>query len=227
MTANERAGVRAMPLKQKEVDVGEEIAREGDEPTQCCLVVRGFLQPYSILRTGERQMLSIHVDGDIPDLQGLHLRTMDHTLAAVGRSTIALISHEDMHEVLRNSPRLIYLFWRDSLIDAAVARAWIRVMGGQLAHDQLAHLLCEIYVRLDVVGLTKGSSCDMPLTQGQLGEALGLTNVHINRTLKSLRAEGLVELKNRRLTILNWDGLKEAAQFDPAYLNLREPLAFE
>ena len=215
-----------MPLKAKRVHDGDEIAREGDEPTECCLLIEGFLQRHSTLSTGERQMLSIHVAGDIPDLQGLHLRMMDHTLSSIGASTVALISHGDMLTVLQKTPRLVTLFWRDSLIDAAVARAWIKVLGRHSAHDRFAHLLCEIYLRLDVVGLTDENSCALPLTQIQLGEALGISDVHLNRTLQKLRAEGLVEFKKRRLTILDWEGLKEAAEFDPAYLNLREPLAF-
>jgi CRP-like cAMP-binding protein len=221
---DERESIQAMPLKQKKVADGEEIAREGDEPTECCLLIDGFLQRHSTLSTGERQMLSIHVAGDIPDLQGLHLRTMDHTLSSIGSSTIALISHADMLAVLRKSPRLVSLFWRDSLIDAAVARAWIKVLGRHVAHDRFAHLLCEIFVRLEVVGLTKENSCALPLTQTQLGEALGMSDVHVNRTLQKLRSEGLVDFKNRRLTILDWEGLKAAAEFDPAYLNLREPI---
>lgn len=227
LTSGERESIEAMPFTLRKVGNGEEIAREGDEPTHCCLLVEGFLQRYSVLSSGVRQILSIHVGGDIPDLQGLHLQTMDHTLASVGPSTVALLAHADMLEVLRKAPRLVGLFWRDSLIDAAVARAWIKVLGGQEAHDKFAHLLCEIYVRMDVVGLTKDNSCPLPLTQTQLGEALGMSSVHIFRTLKTLRAEGLIEHKKGRLFILDWAGLKATAEFDPAYLNLREPIDIE
>ena len=224
LTADERASIQAMPVIGKRLTSGEEIAREGDEPKECCLLVDGFLQRYGTLSNGIRQTLSIHVSGDIPDLQGLHLRTMDHTLASIGRSKVALISHRDMLEVLRKAPRLTALFWRDSLIDAAIARAWVKMLGGHDAFGKLAHFLCELYVRMDVVGLTDGNSCPLPLTQAQLGEALGTSIVHINRTLKKLRADGLVEHKNGRLVILNWDRLSEVADFNPAYLNLREPL---
>jgi CRP-like cAMP-binding protein len=224
LSPDERESIQSMPLKERRVAAGEDIAREGDEPFECCLLIEGFLQRHSTLHTGERQMLSFHVAGDIPDLQGLHLKTMDHTLSSIGASTVALISHPDMLAVLRKAPRLVSLFWRDSLIDAAVARAWIKVLGRQSAHDRFAHLLCEIYVRLDVIGQTDGNSCALPLTQTQLGEALGMSDVHINRTLQKLRTEGLVEFKKQRLTILNWEGLKKAAEFDPAYLNLRDPI---
>jgi CRP-like cAMP-binding protein len=219
----ERESIQAMPLAGRQLAAGEEIAWEGDEPTHCCLAVEGFLKRYSTLSNGIRQTLSLHISGDIPDLQGLHLKTMDHTLASVGPSQVALIAHSDMNEVLRKAPRLAALFWRDSLIDAAVSRAWVKMLGGHDAFGKFAHLMCELYVRMDVVGLAKDKSCPLPLSQAQLGEALGTSVVHINRTMRKLRAEKLVDHKNGRLFILDWDRLSEVADFDPAYLNLRDP----
>lgn len=224
LSPDERESVEAMPLRGRQLAAGEEVASEGDEPLHCCLVVEGFLQRYSTLSSGVRQTLSIHIGGDIPDLQGLHLRTMDHTLGSITRSRIALIAHGDMLEVFRKAPRLAVLFWRDSLIDAAISRAWVKVLGGHDAFGKCAHLLCELFVRMDVVGLTDGNSCPLPLTQVQLGEALGTSSVHINRTLQKLRSDGLVEHKKGRLTILDWARLRKVADFDAAYLNLREAL---
>lgn len=223
----ERQSIEAMPLTGKRLKTGDIIAREGDEPSHCCVLLEGFLHRYSILRGGQQQTLSLHIPGDIPDLQGLHLQIMDHTLASIGPSKIALIAHGDMLNVLRKAPRLVALFWRESLIDAANARTWVKVLGGHEALGKFAHLLCEIYVRMDVVGLTENNSCTFPLTQEQLGEALGVTSVHVNRTLMKLRAEGLADLRKGKLSILNWDRLREVADFDPAYLNLRESLGLD
>lgn len=223
----ERQSIKAMPLTGKRLKTGDVIAREGDEPSHCCLVVEGFLHRHSILSGGERQTLSIHIPGDIPDLQGLHLKIMDHTLASIGPSTVALIAHHDMLNALRTAPRLVALFWRESLTDAANARTWVKVLGGHEALGKFAHLLCEIYVRMGAVGLAANNSCTFPLTQEQLGEALGVTSVHVNRTLMKLRAEGLADLRKGRLFILNWDRLREVADFDPAYLNLRESLGLD
>ncbi|MFC3642337.1 Crp/Fnr family transcriptional regulator [Aquibium oceanicum] len=156
---DERESIQAMPLAEKQLASGEEIAWEGDEPTHCCLVIEGILKRYSTLSNGVRQTLSIHINGDIPDLQGLHLRTMDHTLASITPSKVALLAHRGMHEVLRKAPRLATLFWRDSLIDAAVSRAWVKMLGGHDALGKCAHLMCELYVRMDVVGLTEDNSC--------------------------------------------------------------------
>ena len=211
-----------MPLVGKELTPGQQIELEGTEPSRCCLVVEGLLRRYSIVSNGNLQTLSIHVPGDIPDLQGLHLRTMDHTLASIGRSKIAMIAHRDILDVLRKAPRLVSLFWRESLVDAAVARAWVKVLGGQDACGRLAHLACELYVRMNVMGLVRDNSYPLPLTQVQLGETIGASVVHVNRILKKMRADGLLEHKEGRLFILNWDDLSEAADFDPGYLNLRD-----
>lgn len=222
LSEDERESIETLPLVGKQLAPGEGIAWEGDEPANCCLVVDGFLRRYSTLSNGVGQTLSLHIGGDIPDLQGLHLKTMDHSLASIGTSKVALITHRDMLEVLRKAPRLGALFWRESLVDAAIARTWVKVIGGHDAFGKFAHLMCELYARMDAVGLTDGNSCPLPLSQVQLGEALGTSAVHINRTMKRLRADGLMEHKKGRLHILDWDRLSEAADFDPAYLNLRE-----
>lgn len=224
LTSGERESVEAMTLVGKDLTSGQQIAVEGNEPSHCCLVVEGLLRRYSILSNGNLQTLSIHVPGDIPDLQGLHLRTMDHTLASIGRSKIALIAHRDILEVLRKSPRLANLFWRESLVDAAVARAWVKALGGHGVLGRLAHLACELYARMNVMGLVRDNSYPLPLTQVQLGETIGASVVQVNRVLMKLRADRLLDHKEGRLVILNWDALSEAADFDPGYLNLRDPL---
>ncbi|QKC98274.1 Crp/Fnr family transcriptional regulator [Mesorhizobium sp. NZP2298] len=222
LSSDERESVEAIPLLGKQLTPGQQIELEGAEPSRCCLVVEGLVRRYSIVSNGNLQTLSIHVPGDIPDLQGLHLRTMDHTLASIGRSKIAMIAHRDILEVLRKSPRLVNLFWRESLVDAAVARAWVKVLGGHDAFGRLAHLACELYVRMNVMGLVRDNSYPLPLTQVQLGETVGASVVHINRVLKKMRADRLLEHKGGRLIIINWERLSEAADFDPGYLNLRD-----
>ncbi|WP_376740419.1 Crp/Fnr family transcriptional regulator [Mesorhizobium caraganae] len=224
LSSDERESVEAMKLVGKELSPGQQVALEWNEPSRCCLVVEGLLRRYSNLSNGTVQTLSIHVPGDIPDLQGLHLRTMDHTLASIGGSKVALLAHREILDVLRKSPRLVALFWRESLVDAAVARAWVKVLGGHDALGRFAHLACELYVRMRVMGLVSDNSYPLPITQVHLGETIGASVVHVNRILKKLRDDRLLVHKRGRLVILNWDRLSEVADFDPAYLNLREPL---
>jgi CRP-like cAMP-binding protein len=148
---------------------------------------------------------------------------MDHSLAATVASTVAFIKHEDIKALIRRSPTTGDLLWRDTLVDAAIFRAWMVGLGQRSAKGHMAHLVCEVFTRLRAIGLTTGNACSLPLTQSELGEALGLSNVHVNRTLQELRAEGLLQFQKGQLQILNWQGLKEAAQFDPTYLQLRDP----
>jgi CRP-like cAMP-binding protein len=159
--------------------------------------------------------------GDIPDLQSLHLTTMDHALSTVTPSTVAFIQHDDLRALDAAFPRLGDILWRDTLIDAAIFREWINGMGRREARERIAHLLCELFVRMRAVGLTKGNSCQFPLTQSVLGDALGLSTVHINRSLMELRGLGLIVLEKHGLTIPNLEKLQDYASFDPLYLHMQ------
>lgn len=125
-----------------------------------------------------------------------------------------------MRDLIRSFPRLGDLFWRDTLIDAAVFREWVVGLGRREAYGRMAHLLCEMMTKLGAVGLADGKRCELPITQGQLGDALGLSTVHVNRVLQALRGAELITWRGRTLTVLDWGGLKEAGEFDPTYLHL-------
>jgi CRP-like cAMP-binding protein len=147
---------------------------------------------------------------------------MDHSLMTLTPSRLAFISHESLTELMHRCPRIAGVMWRDTLIDAAVFREWMIGIGRRSAEARIAHILCEILVRMRAVGLSNGDACELPITQAELGDALGLSTVHVNRSLQELRADGLMELQRGTLTILNWDGFKKAGEFDTAYLHLRE-----
>lgn len=219
----ERSALRSLPHKEARFHAGQDVACDGDRPSHCCILIAGFMHRYKTLADGRRQILAFHTPGDAPDLQSLFLRRMDHSLAATVPSTGALVPHAALRDLLRRFPGIAELLWRDTLIDAAIFRAWMVGLGQQLAQAHMAHMLCEIFTRLGAVGLTEGQSCELPLTQGVIGEALGLSTVHVNRTLQQMRADGLIEFRSGRLTILDWDRLARAAEFDPDYLHLREP----
>ena len=136
---------------------------------------------------GKRQILSFHISGDIPDLQSLHLSVMDHSLGTLIPCKLAFIQHDDLRSLMRNHPRLGDLFWRDTLIDAAVFRQWVVNVGRRQALARMAHLLCELLVRLRAVELVEDHAFDLPVTQAELADALGISNVHVNRVLQDLR----------------------------------------
>ena len=179
---------------------------------------------YKMLADGRRQILAFHTPGDIPDLHSLSLATMDHSVAALTRCRVAFIAHEHLRSVMDASPRIRNALSRDTEIDAAIFRAWITGMGQRSAYGHMAHLLCEMFTRLRAVGLTSDGSCDLPMTQEELGDALGLSTVHVNRTLQELREVGLVSWRGTRLAVLDWEALKQVGDFDPAYLHLRAAL---
>jgi len=177
------------------------------------------------MATGERQVTELHITGDFPDLHGFTLKRLDHDIVTLSECTIGLVPHERLLEVTRDYPHLTRVFWFSTNVDAAITRELALSLGQRSAIARMAHLFCELYVRLDVVGRTKGNRYEFPLTQRELSECLGLTVVHVNRTLQELRRKGLVEFENRHLTILDRLGLEGIAEFDPNYLYLeRRPV---
>jgi len=124
----------------------------------------------------------------------------------------------------RTCPRVADALWRDTLVDAAIFREWMIGIGRRSAYTRIAHLLCEVFVRLKAVDLTNGDQCEWPITQIEIGDALGLSNVHVNRSLQELRAEGLITWRGETVVLEDWLRLQEVAEFDPAFLCLeREP----
>ena len=220
LTDDEKQCLATLPFSTRSVGADQDIVREGDRPSECCLVVEGFLCRYKLTNKGKRQIFSFHLPGDIPDLQSLHLKVMDHSLMTLTPSQLAFIPHDSLTRVMHRCPRVADLLWRDTLIDAAVFREWMMGMGRRLAPARVAHVLCEVLVRMRAVGLTKGDACELPITQAELGDALGLSTVHVNRSLQELRGKGLITLRGSILTVENWEGLKKAGAFDPTYLHL-------
>jgi CRP-like cAMP-binding protein len=216
------AAVGQLPLDVRIFPAGADLVREGDRPAHCCLVVEGLAARYKLTGDGQRQIMSFHWAGDIPDLQTLHLRTMDHSLGAITRTTAAFISHDSIHRLIAGHPGIGSLLWRDTLIDSAIFREWLTGVGRRSAYSRIAHLICELYLRAKAVGLTTDHSMELPITQAELGDALGLSSVHVNRVLQELRGEGLIVSRGRMLVITDWPGLEAAGDFDPTYLHIQK-----
>lgn len=219
--------LESLPLVEAAARRGDEVVRDGTRATSCCLLLEGYMHREKTFRNGSRQILALHFAGDIPDLQSLHTPTMDHSLVATTDCRIAFIPHGPLKELTHRAPIIGDLLWRDSLIDAAIFRTWIAMMGRKAAADHLAHVFCEAFVRMAAVGLVDGNRCRLPLTQEQLADALGLSSVHANRSLQELRDADLVRFDSRQLTVLDWRRLRERAEFDPTYLHLRRRPDFD
>src|SRR5215208_5594360 len=225
LSEDEKDVLRNVSGTIKAVGPRQDLVREGDRPSECCLTLEGFAYRYKLTEEGKRQIFSFHIPGDIPDLQSLHLDVMDHSLGTLSACKVMFIPHETVRHLARQCPRIGDAFWRDTLIDAAVFREWIVNLGRREAYGRMAHLLCELYVRLKAVVLTNGDVYEFPLTQAEFGDALGLSTVHVNRTLQDLRGDGLITLRSNSVTVLDWERLREAGEFDPTYLHLRKDAA--
>lgn len=211
--------LKALPYTLRQYRVNQTILRDGDRPSECCLIADGFCVRSKTIVDGKRQILSIHIPGDLPDLQNLHLTTMDHDLVALTDCTLAFIGHSALKDLIRSRPTVGDIFWRDTLVDAAIFREWIVNVGQRAAHNRLAHLIIEIRERLRLIGQVAGDTFAMPLTQEQLGEAMGVTSVHTNRILRLLRVDGVLEFQRGTVNILSEQRLQELAQFDGRYLH--------
>jgi CRP-like cAMP-binding protein len=221
LTEDERRALRSLPMTVRSLEADQDIVRDRDRPSECALILEGFVGRYKLLPDGKRQIMGFYIPGDIPDLQSLFLSVMDHSVGTLIPSKIAFIPHDDLRQVLRRHVNLAEAFWRDTLIDAAMFREWMVGLGRRDAYTRIAHLLCELFVRHRAVELTNGDGFDLHTTQAELGDALGLSTVHVNRVLQDLRGEGLIVLRGKSFAILDWDGLKRAGEFDPLYLHLK------
>ena len=225
LSDEQKQALLSLPARPRVLKPGQEIVRDGDRPSQCCLVLEGWLCRMKMLSDGRRQILSFHIPGDMPDLQTLYLPVMDHTLVTLTRTTAGFIPHEDLRDLLVSHPGLVAALWRETLIDAGIFREWMTGLGRRDAAGRIAHLLCELYLKLQAVGLAADHCFEFPLTQGQMSDALGLSVVHVNRVLQDLRARHLIGSKGRSLQILNWEDLAGVAEFDPTYLHLEKRAA--
>jgi CRP-like cAMP-binding protein len=200
---------------------GVDIVEDGSSPAVTTLLLDGFACRYKLLRTGRRQILAFQIPGDLVDVYGYVLPRMDHGIGALTRCTVAPILHSEIDRLTERFPNLTHLLWRDSLVDASIVRTWLTGVGRRTAASRTAHLLCELHHRLKVVGQVDESKFQLPITQGDIADALGLSAVHVNRTLKSLRGQKLISVNGQLVTISNGEGLRAVAGFDPDYLHFR------
>jgi CRP-like cAMP-binding protein len=192
---------------------------QGDRPSNVHLVVGGFACRYKLLEDGRRQIVALLLPGDLCDPHIFLFEEMDHSIATLAPSGIAMIPRDRILEITEERPKLARALWWSTLLDEAILREWLVNMGQRDAHESMAHLLVELYFRYRVIGETEDDSFFFPLTQTEFGDTLGLSIVHVNRTLQRLRAEGLIEVRSQTVTVLDLEGLKAVAQFDPAYLH--------
>jgi CRP-like cAMP-binding protein len=220
LTDDERQALETLPMQVNVIKDHQDLVREGDQPSRSCLILSGFACTYKLTAQGKRQIVSFAIAGDIPDLQSLHLKVLDNSVATISQCRVGFITHEALRDLCVRYPRITAAFWRETLIDASIFREWVTNVGQREAYERMAHLLCELLVRLRAVDLVEDHVCDLPITQSEFADALGVTTVHVNRVLQQMRADGLIETKGTQLKIPDWDKLKQVGEFDSTYLHL-------
>jgi CRP-like cAMP-binding protein len=219
LSPEDHGALKSLRVTERTIGNRELLCREGDVARHCTVVISGFLAKYKIIGDRE-QILALHVSGDFPDLQTLQLRTLDHNIISIGRSRIGQISISELQGLLDARPSLAHVFWRETLIEAAIFREWVCNVAARDASGNIAHLICELAARLEAVGMVQDDSFQIPLTQQDIANASGISVVHVNRTLRDLRNRNLMSWENRTIRLLDFDGLKKVADFHPDYLHL-------
>lgn len=217
----ERDAILALPFTTQRAERHQYLVRDQDRPTHCRVLLSGFAMRHKIVSGGQRQIVSIHMKGELVDLQNSMLGCADHSVQMLTDGEVAKISIDAIRELAFDRPRIGEALWMDTLVDGSIFREWIANIGRRDARTRIAHLLCELSLRLKVTGLGDETDYELPLTQEQLADATGLTSVHVNRTIKLLEKDGLIERTNPRLIrVPHWRNLANAGDFSSAYLHL-------
>jgi CRP-like cAMP-binding protein len=227
LSAHDRQSIAELPLTVANFSGNEVVARQGDSPSRCTLVLGGFLYGHKQVNGSRRQITSFYVPGDIADLHSLHLTPLDHNLSTLGPAVVAFMPHSAFRDILDRSPQLAQAFWRDTCIRMAILREWITNLGRRDAVSRVAHVVCELAVRLNSVDLAQNLCFSIPWTQTDLADACGISNVHANRVVQELRRLGLVEWDSRKVRIRDWDAIAKIGDFSDEYLQVRSHLGRE
>ena len=220
LSEGDRRALLALPFTKRSLSTGQHIVWDGDKPQYTTLLLSGFAYRHKVAGNGGRQIMSIHMRGDILDLQNSLLGTADHNLQMLTSGEVALIPVAAIEEIAFDYPTVGRAMWYETLVDSSIFREWLLNVGRRDARTRIGHLLCEFAMRMEMAGLGKQDEYEMPITQEQLADAVALTPVHVNRTLMALEAEGLIRRNKRVIHITDWKKMAKVADFQPRYLHI-------
>jgi len=221
LAPEDRARLESIIAQTRKIAPREDLIREGEVPDTVRLVLDGFACRYKVLSNGKRSIVGFLLPGDFCDFHVAILSQMDHAIATITPCTIVEISRATIDDLNENFPRITRALWWATLVDEATLREWLVNIGGRPADKKVAHLFCELHLRLQVVGHAGENSFPLPLTQEELGDTLGISTVHVNRVLQQLREDGLIQHQGRVVTVPDVARLREFAGFNPNYLHLK------
>ncbi|HEV2596227.1 MAG TPA: Crp/Fnr family transcriptional regulator [Sphingomicrobium sp.] len=223
LTVEEQAAIHKLNGRKHSYAAHTDIVAPGETVESACLVANGFVGRYDQRLDGQRQVTALYVPGDMCDLHSVVAPKASWSITAVTPATVVRVPHRQLRDLCVKYPSIALAFWRDGTADASIFAKWVGNLGRKSAKERITHLFCEMGLRLEAAGLGSRTSFELPITQSQLGDATGLTGVHVNRTLQDIRTKGLMSFSQGRTDIPNWDALAATAEFDPAYLMLEGP----
>jgi CRP-like cAMP-binding protein len=217
--AADREALLGLPYTLRKLPAGSHIIRDGDKAEYCALLLTGFAYRYKITGEGGRQIISIHMASEFVDLQHSFLGVADTSVQTLTEAEVAFIPRGAIEDLALTDPAIGRALWIDTLIDASIFREWVVNVGRRDSRARIAHILCEFSIRLEAAGLARDHRYELPMTQEQLADAVGLTSVHVNRVLRQLGEERLISRDRRHIVIENWARLREAGDFNERYLH--------
>ena len=220
LDARARTAIAALPWKERRLPASAYMVREGQVPQRCIFLLEGYAFRQKLTSNGEREIVALLVPGDFIDLQNLYLDQSDHDLVTLGAVRVAEVGMIDLRALVETSPMVGAALWIDALVESSIYREWLLNIGRRPARIRLAHLLCEFHARLRAIDRAGDMEYELPMTQEQLGDAMGLTPVHVNRVLKLLEQDGLIGRYKRQIKVTDWERLRTAADFNDRYLHL-------
>ena len=218
--SDDRATILNLPFKLRRLDAGSYLVREGSLPEHCGVLVDGFAFRQKMTGEGARQIMAVCIPGDAVDLQNIFLDISDHAVQMLTKGTIADVPRAALQEIVLNRSTIGRAIIQLTLIESSIMREWVVNIGRRDARERIAHILCEFAVRLEVRGLNPSQGFELPMTQEQLADATGLTPVHVNRVLKGLEADGLIERRRRHIHFTASRALQDVGDFTRTYLHI-------
>jgi CRP-like cAMP-binding protein len=212
--------LRAAPMWPRRLAAHQDLMKHEDSVVGVFLVLQGVACRYARLPSGRRQILSYLVPGDLCGIRACVLGHADHSVASISRLEATFLPRASVAELTSRFPQLLRAFWTRTMVEDLTMREWLMNVGHRPAFERMAHFLCEMFTRLEAAGLTNGDSCELPLRQGDLADALALTSVHVNRVLMMMRRLKLVTFQQHHLVIHDFEALQRAAGFSPDYLQI-------
>lgn len=226
ISPDDQHALLSIPYKLRTLEAQSYMTREGSRAERCSILLSGYAFRYKLTGDGSRQIVSLHIPGDALDFQNMFLELSDHNVQLLTRADVAEVSHRSLEELALARPAIAQAIMVSTLIEASIFREWVLNIGRRDSRSRISHLLCEFAFRLTARGLKPANGdIELPMTQEQLADATGLTPVHVNRVLKGLQSEGLIERDRRVISFPDWERLRDVADFNPSYLHpLERPL---